>query len=72
MKFLVLEVCLTVLFFLIARFTGAVAKQLHSEYEFDAARMAARFAGFCSSAFLLGFVVSAFHGLILLARWVFA
>lgn len=72
MKFLVLEVCLTILSFVLARFVGSVSADLRRQWEFDAARLASQVAAFFSAAFFLGFVVSVGHGLYLLARWVFA
>ena len=72
MKLLAFEACLTALSFVLVGFFGAVSKRLRAEWAFDAARMTGRIEDFFSWAFILGFVVSVGHGLILLSRWVFA
>ncbi len=72
MKFLVLEVGISLFFLVVASFMGAVAGQLRAEREWYAANVVAHATEFCVAATLLGLVVSASHGLILLTRWVFA
>lgn len=72
MKLLAFEACLTALSFVLASFAEAVSADLRRQWEFDASRLVGQVAAFLWAAFLLGFVVSVGHGLILLARWVFA